>query len=129
MAPSGVQKERMQPDDMFVLDAKGEILHTPAPKPPPAREPKLSECSPLFMAVRHCNAAAHSLSPHGSDAVLSKLGFACQPRNADVLFVRMSYRHTSSATPVLSSTATASTHSWPPSWTPTPQSSESHVSR
>jgi hypothetical protein len=51
MAPSGVQKERMQPDDMFVLDAKGEVVHTPAAKPPPSRPPKLSECSPLFMAV------------------------------------------------------------------------------
>lgn len=51
MAPSGVQKERMKEDDMFVLDAAGEVLHTPAAKPPPARPPKLSECSPLFMAV------------------------------------------------------------------------------
>ncbi len=51
MAPSGVQKERMQPDDMFVLDAKGDVVYTPAAKPPPARPPKLSECSPLFMAV------------------------------------------------------------------------------
>jgi len=25
MAPSGVQKERMQPDDIFVLDARGEV--------------------------------------------------------------------------------------------------------
>ncbi len=52
MAPSGVQKERMQPDDMFVLDAKGDVIQTPVAKPPPARPPKLSECSPLFMAVR-----------------------------------------------------------------------------
>lgn len=52
MAPSGVQKERMQPDDMFVLDSKGDIIHTPAAKPPPNRPPKLSECSSLFMAVR-----------------------------------------------------------------------------
>eukprot|EP00955_Chlamydomonas_euryale_P104002 365535-Chlamydomonas_euryale.AAC.38 len=52
MAPSGVQKERMQEDDMFVLDAQGEVIHTPEAKPPPARPPKLSECSPLFMAVR-----------------------------------------------------------------------------
>ncbi len=53
MAPSGVQKERMQPDDMFVLDAKtGNPVHTPEAKPPPARPPKLSECAPLFMAVR-----------------------------------------------------------------------------
>ena len=54
MAPSGVQKERMQPDDMFVLDAQGEVLHTPAAKPPPNRAPKLSECSPLFMSVSGC---------------------------------------------------------------------------
>ncbi len=51
MAPSGVQKERMQPDDMFVLDSKGDVIHTPELKPPPNRPPKLSECSPLFMAV------------------------------------------------------------------------------
>jgi hypothetical protein len=41
----------MQPDDMFVLDVKGDVVHTPAAKPPPNRPPKLSECSPLFMAV------------------------------------------------------------------------------
>ena len=51
MAPSGVQKERMRPDDLFVLDAAGGVLQAPAPKPPPARPPKLSECAPLFMAV------------------------------------------------------------------------------
>lgn len=59
MAPSGVQKERMQPDDMFVLDGQGEVIFTPAAKPPPAREPKLSECSPLFMAV-----SAHACRVH-----------------------------------------------------------------
>lgn len=52
MAPSGVQKERMAPDDLFLLDgASGDVLEAPAPKPPPARPPKLSECAPLFMAV------------------------------------------------------------------------------
>lgn len=51
MAPSGVQKERMQPADMFVLDMQGEVLHTPEARPPPYRPPKLSECSPLFMLV------------------------------------------------------------------------------
>ena len=53
MAPSGVQKERMQVDDMFVLDPQGNVVHTPAAKPYPARPPKLSECCPLFMAVSH----------------------------------------------------------------------------
>ena len=55
MAPSGVQKERMEPEDLFVLDAKdGRVLHEPAARPPPYNPPKLSECAPLFMSVRHC---------------------------------------------------------------------------
>lgn len=52
MAPSGVQKERMVPEDMFVLDAAGEVLETPRSRPAPYKPPKLSECSPLFMSVR-----------------------------------------------------------------------------
>ncbi len=52
MAPSGVQKERMEPADMFVLDAAGAVLEQPRERPPPYKPPKLSECSPLFMAVR-----------------------------------------------------------------------------
>lgn len=52
MAPSGVQKERMQPEDMFLLDAKtGGIKETPRVKPAPHKPPKLSECAPLFQAV------------------------------------------------------------------------------
>ena len=55
MAPSGVQKERMIPADMFVLDTHGNVLCDPIPRPAPYKTPKLSECSPLFMAV--CTAA------------------------------------------------------------------------
>lgn len=55
MAPSGVQKERMEPDDMFVLDAQGNVLHTPVTRPPPYKPPKLSECAPLFTAVSNCS--------------------------------------------------------------------------
>jgi methylthioribulose 1-phosphate dehydratase / enolase-phosphatase E1 len=51
MAPSGVQKERMKPEDMFVLDLQGNTLSTPDARPPPYKAPKLSECSPLFMLV------------------------------------------------------------------------------
>ncbi len=56
MAPSGVQKERMVSEDMFVLDAAGEVLETPRSRPAPYKPPKLSECSPLFMSVR-CQAS------------------------------------------------------------------------
>lgn len=62
MAPSGVQKERMEPADMFVLDAAGAVLEQPRERPPPYKPPKLSECSPLFMAVRGCSCACiHSV--------------------------------------------------------------------
>eukprot|EP00967_Tisochrysis_lutea_P016621 scaffold18755_cov20-Tisochrysis_lutea.AAC.3 len=50
MAPSGVQKERMQPEDIFVLDAKGQV-------PPPLRC-----CSNLgidYICVKH----GHSSMP------------------------------------------------------------------
>lgn len=53
MAPSGVQKERMRPADMFTLDLHGNIVGTPEARPPPHKPPKLSECSPLFMLVRN----------------------------------------------------------------------------
>ena len=52
MAPSGVQKERMIPDDMYVLDKQGNVLINPVARPAPYKPPKLSECSPLSMAVR-----------------------------------------------------------------------------
>lgn len=51
MAPSGVQKERMREEDMFLLDHAGDIVESPAARPPPYKPPKLSECAPLFMAV------------------------------------------------------------------------------
>jgi hypothetical protein len=66
MAPSGVQKERMQPSDMYVLDSKGDVVEEPKARPPPYPAPKLSECSPLFMAVRICRPA---LLPRGRSHV------------------------------------------------------------
>ena len=73
MAPSGVQKERMQEDDMFVLDAAGEVLHTPAAKPLPARPPKLSECSPLFMAAYELRGAGAVIHSHSLNAVMATI--------------------------------------------------------
>ena len=51
MAPSGVQKERMTADDMFVLrTSDGEVVSEPKSSTP-QRPLKLSECAPLFMSV------------------------------------------------------------------------------
>lgn len=67
MAPSGVQKERMLPEDMFVLDRQGEVMEAPA------GDYKLSECSPLFMnayRMRDAGAVMHSHSIHATLATL-----------------------------------------------------------
>jgi methylthioribulose-1-phosphate dehydratase len=70
IAPSGVQKERMTPDQMFTFSIDGQLLDRPA-------DPDLrpSECTSLFMAaIRHCDAGAviHSHSIH---AMLASLLF------------------------------------------------------
>ena len=70
IAPSGVQKERMTPDQMFTFSIDGTLLDRP-------RDPDLrpSECTSLFMAaIRHRDAGAviHSHSIH---AMLASLLF------------------------------------------------------
>ncbi|RVW79305.1 putative bifunctional methylthioribulose-1-phosphate dehydratase/enolase-phosphatase E1 1 [Vitis vinifera] len=45
----GVQKERMVPEDMYVLSPSGCFLSSPSPKPYPNKPPKCSDCAPLFM--------------------------------------------------------------------------------
>lgn len=47
----GVQKERMLPEDMYVLSPTGTVLSSPSPKPYPNKPPKCSDCGPLFMKV------------------------------------------------------------------------------
>ncbi|KFM23338.1 putative bifunctional methylthioribulose-1-phosphate dehydratase/enolase-phosphatase E1 [Auxenochlorella protothecoides] len=73
MAPSGVQKERMRPEDMFVLDLKGNVTHTPEPRGPPYKPPKLSECAPLFQSVRAYDLAGAGavLHSHSINALLA----------------------------------------------------------
>lgn len=73
MAPSGVQKERMRPEDMFVLDAAGEVVHVPEARPPPYKAPKLSECAPLFMSAFELRGAGAVLHGHSMNAFLATL--------------------------------------------------------
>lgn len=73
MAPSGVQKERMRPEDMFVLDAAGEAVHTPAARAPPYKPPKLSECAPLFLAAYELRGAGAVIHGHSINALLAAL--------------------------------------------------------
>jgi methylthioribulose-1-phosphate dehydratase len=70
IAPSGVQKERIQPEDLFVLP-----LH-PYPAPPlrtPTRPFKPSACTPLFYnayLMRQAGACIHTHSQHAVMATL-----------------------------------------------------------
>ncbi len=68
VAPSGVQKERIAPEDLFVLDEAGEILERPA-----RADLKISACTPLFMhayRLRDAGAVIHSHSVHALLATL-----------------------------------------------------------
>lgn len=47
----GVQKERMAPEDMYILSSNGSILSAPSPKPYPNKPPKCTDCASLFMKV------------------------------------------------------------------------------
>lgn len=67
MTPSGVQKERIQPDELYVLDVDGEVLSVPQQKPG-SRLPKLSDCAPLFL---------HAFKQRSAGAVLHSHSICC----------------------------------------------------
>lgn len=67
MAPSGVQKERIRPEEIFVLDWEGRVLEGPK------GSLKVSACEPLFMhayKIRNAGAVIHS---HSLNAALATL--------------------------------------------------------
>lgn len=68
MAPSGVQKERIAEEDIFVLDEQGEVIE--APKRPGL---KVSECSPLFYNAFRLRDAGAVLHSHSINALLATL--------------------------------------------------------
>ena len=47
MTPSGVQKERIKPEELFVVNKAGEVVDEPAAKN--GCRAKLSDCAPLFL--------------------------------------------------------------------------------
>mmetsp|Transcript_17447 Transcript_17447/g.44454 ORF Transcript_17447/g.44454 Transcript_17447/m.44454 type:complete len:226 (-) Transcript_17447:776-1453(-) len=62
IAPSGVQKERIKPSDLFKLDISGNLLCRPEN---PALKP--SQCTPLFFnayTMREAGAVIHTHSQH-----------------------------------------------------------------
>ncbi|KAK1269094.1 putative bifunctional methylthioribulose-1-phosphate dehydratase/enolase-phosphatase E1 1 [Acorus gramineus] len=73
MSPSGVQKERMADEDLYVLSADGDVLCSPVKKPYPNKPPKCTDCAPLFMkayGMRNAGAVIHS---HGMESCLATM--------------------------------------------------------
>ncbi|ETN65387.1 putative methylthioribulose-1-phosphate dehydratase [Anopheles darlingi] len=69
IAPSGVQKERIQPDDLFIQNIEGDDLQTP----PDYKKLTKSQCTPLFMLAykdRNAGAVIHTHSPAAVMATL-----------------------------------------------------------
>jgi methylthioribulose-1-phosphate dehydratase len=67
MAPSGVQKERLRPADIFVLDMEGEVVEKPA------GNHAVSACRPLFMHAFRLRNAGAVLHSHSQNAMLATL--------------------------------------------------------
>ncbi|XP_019880863.1 methylthioribulose-1-phosphate dehydratase [Aethina tumida] len=71
IAPSGVQKERIKPEDLFIQDIHGKDIKLP----PPKKNLKKSQCTPLFMCAylqRNAGAVIHT---HSKSAVMATMLF------------------------------------------------------
>ncbi|CAC5426680.1 mtnB [Mytilus coruscus] len=69
IAPSGVQKERIHPEDLFVQTIHGEdISH-----PPPSKKLRKSQCTPLFMNAFTMRGAGAVIHTHSKHAVMATL--------------------------------------------------------
>lgn len=59
IAPSGVQKERIEPEDLFVLTPAGEVIEQLSPSP--ERGLRMSQCTPLFFNAYNLRNAGTNL--------------------------------------------------------------------
>ena len=66
MAPSAVQKERIQPDDIFVVDLNGNVIEAPS-----KAGLKLTACAPLFLAAMNHREAGAVIHSHSVDAAVA----------------------------------------------------------
>ncbi|KAL8131355.1 hypothetical protein AgCh_007329 [Apium graveolens] len=70
MSPSGVQKDKVDPEDMFVLSSDGCILSKPRTKLYPHKPPKCTDCAPIFLKVYEMRNAGAVIHSHGIEACL-----------------------------------------------------------
>jgi len=84
LAPSGVQKELMQPEDIYVLSLKAQTdpKHRVYLRSPPSFKP--SQCTPLFLAAFKKRNAGCCIHTHSQWAVLITLLLEQRPLNTDI---------------------------------------------
>ncbi len=70
MAPSGVQKERLAPADVYLLDPS-DLAHCRVLRPPTNAALKVSECQPLFFNAFRLRGAGAVIHSHSLWAVLA----------------------------------------------------------
>jgi methylthioribulose-1-phosphate dehydratase len=75
MAPSGVQKERIRPQDVFLLDAT-DLSHCTVLRPADDPRLRVSECQPLFFNAYRARDAGAVIHGHSVWAVLAARLFA-----------------------------------------------------
>lgn len=77
IAPSGIQKERLQPWEMFVVELPGEkVLRTPNSAPAELTKSykyKPSACTPLFLSCYNMRDAGACIHTHSQNAVMATL--------------------------------------------------------
>jgi len=82
MAPSGVQKERLTPDDLFELSPGGDVVRAPT------GPFTLSACAPLFMNAYELRGAGAVLHSHSASAVLATLSFEREFRVTELEMIK-----------------------------------------
>lgn len=65
VAPSGVHKEFVEPEDLFLMDLEGGLL-----TPPKKEKLKCSECTPLFLQAYNLRNAGSVLHSHSLNALM-----------------------------------------------------------
>lgn len=103
VAPSGVQKERMRPEQMFTISIDGTVLERPAD---PALRP--SECTSLFLTAVRLRDAGAVIHTHSIHAVFASLLFDREFVISEIEMIKgiegMSY-HDRLVVPIIENTA------------------------
>ena len=102
MAPSGVQKERLQPSDIFEVNFNGDVTRTPSDGG------KLTACAPLFMNVFNQRDAGAVIHSHSQSAVLATLIFDTEFRITEIEMlkgIRATGYHDELVVPIIENTA------------------------